>query len=107
MNVNMNEGFKIVQDIFKLKWIPEIIDSIASDCNRYSEIQDNIDYISHTELNRKLDVLQDKKVVAKISVEGKEGYYLTEFGDDLNHVFNHFVELSAKYVYKDQTIKLL
>lgn len=57
MNAKMSEGFQLIHDVFRLKWIPEIID-------------------------------------------GKEGYYLTSFGKDLNHVFNHFIDMSEKYINK-------
>jgi DNA-binding HxlR family transcriptional regulator len=98
MSTKMSEGFQLVHDIFRLKWIPEIIDSIASNKNRYTDIAESIEYISNTELNRKLAMLQERDVIIKEVIDGKEGYYLTDFGNDLNHVFNHFIEMSDKYV---------
>lgn len=98
MNEKMSEGFQLIHDIFRLKWIPEIIESLATGQNRYSDIADSISYISHTELNRKLLMLQERQVIHKKVIEGKEGYYLTDFGLDLNHVFNHFVDMSEKYI---------
>lgn len=100
MNAKMNEGFQLIHDVFRLKWIPEIIDSIAADNNRYTDIAGNIEYISNTELNRKLAMLQERDVIVRELVEGKEGYYLTSFGKDLNHIFNHFIEMSEKYIDK-------
>ena len=103
----MNEGFQLIHDIFRLKWIPEIMDSIATDNNRYTDIAGSIEYISNTELNRKLAMLQERQVIIKDSVEGKEGYYLTSFGKDLNHIFNHFIEMSEKYIDKTSIKELV
>lgn len=107
MNTKMNEGFQLVHDIFRLKWIPEIIASMASGINRYTDISENIKYISNTELNRKLTILQERQVIVKELFEGKEGYYLTEFGKDLNHMFNHFIDMSDKYIKGKMEIEFL
>lgn len=98
MNEKMSEGFQLIHDIFRLKWIPEIIESLAAGQNRYSDIAESISYISHTELNRKLSMLQERQVISKKIIDGKDGYYLTDFGNDLNHVFNHFIDMSEKYI---------
>ncbi len=98
MSSRMSEGFHLIHDIFRLKWIPEIIQAIAMGNERYTDIAESIDYVSNTELNRKLAVLQTRGVVEKRMGEGREGYELTEFGKDLNHIFNHFVEMSNKYL---------
>lgn len=100
MNQKMSKGFELIHDVFRLKWIPEIIDSIAAENNRYSDIAGNIEYMSNTELNRKLAMLQEREVIVKDIIGGKEGYYLTSFGKDLNHIFNHFIEMSEKYIDK-------
>lgn len=105
MNAKMSQGFQLIHDIFRLKWIPEIIEAIATDKNRYTDISEDIEYISNTELNRKLNMLQERQVIIKDIKEGKEGYYLTEFGNDLNHVFKHFVDMSNKYIDEDITVK--
>ncbi len=105
MNEKMSEGFQLIHDIFRKKWIPEIIDTIASGNSSYTEIASSIDYISQTELNRKLAMLQDSDVIKKSSVQGKVGYFITPLGNDLNHIFNHFIEISDKYISKTPTIK--
>lgn len=107
MNAKMSEGFQLIHDVFRLKWIPEIIDSIATDNNRYTDIAGNIDYISNTELNRKLAMLQEREVITREIIDGKEGYYLTSFGKDLNHVFNHFIDMSEKYIDKTSIEELV
>lgn len=107
MDPKMSEGFQMIHDVFRLKWIPEIIASIANNNNRYSDIAEQIEYISNTELNRKLSVLQERNVIQKVEQGGKEGYYLTEFGLDLNHIFNHFVDMSDKYINGNSEIKIV
>ncbi len=107
MTEEMKEGFELIHDIFRLKWIPEIIESISNENYRYSEIAGNIEYISNAELNRKLLILQEREVIVKMTVDGKEGYYLTDFGRDLNHIFRHFVDMSNKYISRTSTDELL
>ena len=107
MTKEMNEGFELIRDIFRLKWIPEIIESISNDHVRYTDISDNIDYISNAELNRKLLILQERHIIVKKSLDGKDGYYLTELGEDLDHIFNHFLEMSSKYIEKTSSPELL
>lgn len=87
-------GFEIVHDLIKLRWVPEILKSISQGNSRYSEILNSIPYMSHTELNRKLAILIEKNVVEK----NKDGSYsLLEFGKDLVHIFYHLEELEEKY----------
>lgn len=107
MNAKMSEGFQLIHDIFRLKWIPEIIEAIATDKNRYTDIQLDIEYISNTELNRKLNMLQERDVIVKETIDGKDGYFLTEFGDDLNHVFKHFVDMSDKYISQEKHVEFI
>lgn len=88
-------GFELVHDLIKLKWIPEILKSISHGNQRYSEILNSIPYMSHTELNRKLAILVDKEVVVKDNHENR--YSLEEFGNDLVHIFCHLEDLEEKY----------
>ena len=103
----MNEGFELIRDVFRLKWIPEIIESISNEHIRYTDISENIDYISNAELNRKLLILQERHIIVKKSINEKDGYYLTELGEDLDHIFNHFVDMSSKYITKTSSHNLL
>lgn len=91
----MTEGFKLIHDIFRLRWIPEIISTIGNGYHGYNEILSQIDFLSNTELNRKLKVLLDRNVIDK---KEAEGYYLNEFGEDLHHIFKHFSDMSDKYL---------
>ncbi len=98
MKKQMNEGFQLIHDMMKLRWIPEIIESIHSGHHGYNEILHNIDFLSNTELNRKLAVLLDRKAIEKVDRGGRDGYVLTPFGKDLEHIFNHFVEMGERYL---------
>ena len=98
MKKRISNGFKIVQDLIKLSWIPEILRSINYGNHRYSDILDSIPYMSHTELNRKLAVLVDKKVIHKDLDDQTGSYFLLDFGRDLVHIFNHLEELEEKHV---------
>lgn len=97
MKNNISNGFQIVQDLIKLRWVPEIIKSIDLGNQRYAEIQRSINYISHTELNRKLLVLVEKGVILKYENSNNISYSLLEFGKDLVHIFDHLEDLEEKY----------
>lgn len=90
-------GFDMVQSLIKLRWVPEILKSIDLGNKHYSEILCSIPYLSHTELNRKLNILIEKGVVKRIK-EGNTIYYiLLDFGKDLVHIFNHLENIEEKY----------
>ena len=91
------EGFKIIHDIIKLKWVPEVLNAIGTDGATYSEILRSIDYLSNTELNRKLAILLERKAVEKVETEGHSRYQLLPFGKDLDHIFRHFRDIEEKY----------
>lgn len=92
-----SEGFRMIHDIFRLRWIPEIIASIGTGHHGYNEILGQIEFISNTELNRKLKVLLERGVVEKIESPEQTGYFLKPFGEDLNHIFKHFAEMGERY----------
>lgn len=102
MSMKITNGFQIVQDLIKLRWVPEILTSIEGGNNRYSELLESIEYISHTELNRKLSILLEREVIDK-TVDGRNTYYtLLPFGKDLVHIFHHLEELEERYFQKAQ-----
>lgn len=39
MKTNVSNGFEIVENLIKLRWVPEILYSIKSKNHRYSEIK--------------------------------------------------------------------
>ena len=57
MKSEFKTGFQVVQNLIKLKWVPEILESIANGNDRYSDILQSVPKISHTELQRKLNIL--------------------------------------------------
>ena len=97
MKNNISNGFQIIQDLIKLRWVPEILTSIDVGNHRYSEILKSIPHISHTELNRKLLTLMGKNVISKTENDDGRYYSLLDFGEDLVHIFNHLEELQDKY----------
>ena len=97
MSTKISNGFQIVQDWIKLRWVPEILEAIEIGNNRYSEMLESIEYISHTELNRKLSILVEREVIYK-TTNGKNTYYtLLPFGEELVHIFHHLEELEERY----------
>lgn len=98
MKINISSGFEIVEDLIKLRWVPEILESIDSGNHRYSEIKRSIDGISDTELNRKLTTLVEKGTIVKEEDLDSISYTLLEFGKELVHIFYHLEELQEKYL---------
>ncbi len=97
MKSKVSNGFQIIQDLIKLRWVPEILKSIQLGNQHYSEILKSIPYMSHTELNRKLAILVEKNVIEK-TVKDKTIYYsLLSFGKDLVHIIRHLEDLEEKY----------
>lgn len=96
MKTQISSGFEILQDLIKLRWIPEILKSISMGNSTYTSILKSIPYLSHTELNRKLNILIKRKAIVK---EGDKltCYQLQDFGEDLVHIFYHLEDLEAKY----------
>lgn len=103
MKLGISSGFEIVEGLIKLRWVPEILDSIYNGNHHYTTIKKSIDGISHTELNRKLLILINKRTILKEESPNKTSYSLLEFGNELVHIFNHLKELQIKYleVYKN------
>ncbi len=97
MESKIYNGFQIVQDLIKLRWVPEIIKSIKLGNRKYNDILRSIPYVSNTELNRKLTALIDKNVIEKAVKGSTTDYALLGFGEDLVHIFNHLECLEDKY----------
>lgn len=93
-----NAGFELIHELVKHRWIPEILDSITQGKQNYTQILNDHEFLSKTELNRKLALLVDKKVVEKLSNENKTAYKLLAFGEDLDHIFKHFEDIGNKYI---------
>lgn len=97
MKINLSSGLQIVEDLIKLRWVPEILKSVNLGNYRYTDIQRSIDGISHTELNRKLTILIEKGAILREEDENNIFYEMLEFGEDLVHIFNHLEDLQEKY----------
>lgn len=95
--IRVDESFEEVHGMIRSRWIPEILDSIKAGNHSYGEILDSIDFISGTELNRKLSLLVEKKALVKHESAKRSHYELLDLGEDLHHIFHHLVELKEKY----------
>lgn len=93
----IDKGFEVIQDVIKMRWVPEILFSIKEGNNKYSDILKNVEFLSHTELQRKLKTLQENNCIIKEETQDGAIYKLTELGYDLDHVFYHIVDLADKY----------
>lgn len=89
------KGLEIIQDLITKRWVPEILYSISKGNMNYTKILNSIEFLSQTELQRKLKVLEEYKCVIKD--EEKLEYSLTVFGKEVNHLFMHFYDLGKKY----------
>ncbi len=96
MSREVSSGFDILQELIKLRWIPEILKSISMGNSSYSSILNSIPYLSHTELNRKLNILIEREAILKQG-ESSPSYHLKDFGEDLVHIFYHLEDLQSKY----------
>ncbi|MGO3018600.1 MAG: winged helix-turn-helix transcriptional regulator [Anaerococcus sp.] len=92
-----DKGFELIQELVKKRWIPEIVHSVSLGNHTYTDILNSIEYISHTELIRKLKFLEEYDCVEKTECGINVYYYLKPLGFDLDHIFSHLVELADKY----------
>lgn len=97
MKNKIENGFQIIHDLIKLKWVPEILESLNLGNFRYNQLLKSIQYISHTELNRKLTMLVERNVISKVTNGHQITYTLTPFGEDLVHIFGHLEKLEDRY----------
>jgi len=97
MENNISNGFQSLYELIKLRWVPEILKSIDLGNHRYTDILDSIPFMSHTELNRKLNILIKRGVIKKSVDNNNTHYSLLNFGEDLVHTFGHLEDLEEKY----------
>ncbi|NLJ80000.1 MAG: helix-turn-helix transcriptional regulator [Firmicutes bacterium] len=97
MKKKVFNGFQIIHNLIKLRWVPEILKSIHFGNHRYSEIAASIPNMSQTELNRKLSLLMEKGVIIREARDNHTRYILLSFGQDLIHIFEHLEDLEEKY----------
>lgn len=89
-------GIEIIQDLIKRRWVPEILLSIKMGNYTYTNILNSIPHLSQTELQRKLKVLEEYDCIVKNEEELL--YNLTEFGNEINHVFQHVYDLGQRFL---------
>jgi DNA-binding HxlR family transcriptional regulator len=77
--------------------MPEIIFSIGLGHESYIDILNHVEGLSHTELNRKINILIIKNIIVKKDHHPRSGYILTEYGEDIKHILNHFLDIERKY----------
>lgn len=95
----MNEyqkGIEVIQDLIKRRWVPEILLSVKMGNETYTNILNSIPNLSQTELQRKLKVLEEYDCIVKNDQE--LSYHLTEFGYEINHLFQHIYDLGQKFL---------
>jgi DNA-binding HxlR family transcriptional regulator len=90
----VHQSIYVVQQIMSKRWISEILMSINTKNHRYSEIFFNIPDISSRELRRKLKLLCEYGLI--VNEEGKQGYYLTQLGEDIIDVVLRVSRLAKK-----------
>lgn len=88
--------FEKVKDIIKLRWISEIIFAISFYELSYSELLKEIEYISGTELQRKLNILVSNQIIKKNESTNRTTYNLTSIGRELHVIFLDIFELSVR-----------
>ena len=90
-------GYTMLHELIGSKWVFEILTSIDQGQQRYSEILNNVPYLSATELRRKLKLLQAKSIIKRHETPSAVSYSLSDFGDDVVHILYHIVDLSDRY----------
>lgn len=88
--------FEKVKDIIKLRWISEIIFAISFYELSYSELLKEIEYISGTELQRKLNILVSNQIIKKNESTNRTTYNLTSIGRELHVIFLDIFEFSVR-----------
>lgn len=89
----MTESYQIIQGILRLNWVVEIITQIVKGQTHYNQIISQVPYLSHTELNRKLKVLMDKKIITR---SADRSYALTQYGQELYQIMKNMSKLGKK-----------
>ncbi|MDO5755750.1 MAG: winged helix-turn-helix transcriptional regulator [Tissierellia bacterium] len=92
--------YLMLRDLMKRRWIPEILHRMDKGYYTYTDILEGIDYLSHTELQRKLKILEEYHCVKKTD----SGYILKDLGRELEEVFCYLEKLEDKYLVKDVDI---
>lgn len=95
----LEEGLRLMESVIGGRWNPLILFELEQGARTYTDIKNNIDYISDTELQRKLNALIDSKLVTKENAAEtrKNEYALTPYGADITHTLHHIMDISIKH----------
>lgn len=98
MKSSIIQGNEYIQSLIRSKWVPEIIQGLSAQNDRFSQLKRHIEDIGDTELKRKLRYLVQSGVVEKSFAGHQVRYYLTPFGHELEHLFAHIRDIGSRYV---------
>lgn len=96
----MNEfqaGLDFILEIIKPRWVAEILYCLEEGERSFSDLLEGIPFLNRTELTRKLTFLQEKGVIEKEMENHRSAYRMTPLGEDLVHIFHHFVDLAKHH----------
>lgn len=96
----LEQGLRLMESIIGGRWNPMILFAIENGSSRFSDIRNDIMYISDTELQRKLSALIKSQLVIKITAEEdarKSEYQLTDFGGEITHTLHHIMNISLNH----------
>lgn len=96
----LEQGLHLMESIIGGRWNPMILFAIGQGASRYTDIRNSIEYISVTELQRKLNRLIETRLIVKATAEEdarKSEYQLTDFGGDITHILYHILDISTRH----------
>ena len=104
-SMHWEEGLRLIESILGGRWSPMILFAIEEGAERFSDIKAGIEYISDTELQRKLNALIQSGLVIKTNPPidtRKSEYRLTDFGGEITHTLRHILSISVKHSARTQ-----
>jgi DNA-binding HxlR family transcriptional regulator len=93
-------GLRLMESIIGGRWNPMILFALEGGPCRFSDLKSRIEFISDTELQRKLGALTGSGLVTRCSPEedARRGeYMLTGFGGEIAHTLRHILVISQKH----------
>lgn len=99
-DTQLEHGLRLMESVIGGRWNPMILFAIEQGATRFTDIRNNIEHISDTELIRKLSALQASGLVERLAIdeEARRGEYaLTGFGEDITHTLHHILDISLKH----------
>ncbi len=96
---DLESGLRLMESVIGGRWNPLILFQLEHGAMSYTDIRNSIDYISDTELQRKLNTLIDSKLVVKGNGEDarKREYVLTPYGEDIAHTLHPILDISQTH----------